>query len=491
MSEEKKNARDGGKRPGMRKGKPNRQDPPVRKDVRKPARKDVRKPEAEGMPPRRIALRVIRAVTEQGAYASLSLDRALENCGMTAADRRLVSRLVYDTLDHIIYLDYALSQVMARNDTDIKLRNILRLGACQILLEDRIPESAATNTCVQLCIESGMEGLKGVCNGILRNLVRKKDELVFPDPAAEPDKADAIRYSVPEWLWRKLKDHYGREEAGKILTRRESSESWTIRPNLTRLTDEEFEQLLSKKVWEKEKTDLPHAWKIRGAVDIARDADFTGGNFSIMTGGSMIACLAMDVKRGKQVLDCCAAPGGKTCYLAEMMAGTGRVQAWDIHEHRTALIEAQARRLGLENVRPMVRDAAKKREDLYQSMDAVLLDAPCTGLGMITEKPDLKLRVTEESIRELTEIQKNLLDTVCEYVKPGGTLVYSTCSVLPEENEMQAEAFLQRHPEFRAAELPETVPEKYRQYRKTGLQLLEHRDGVEGFYVCRFHRNRG
>ena len=110
---------------------------------------------------------------------------------------------------------------------------------------------------------------------------------------------------------------------------------------------------------------------------------------------------------------------------------------------------------------------------------------------MITEKPDLKLRVTEESIRELTEIQKNLLDTVCEYVKPGGTLVYSTCSVLPEENEMQAEAFLQRHPEFRAAELPETVPEKYRQYRKTGLQLLEHRDGVEGFYVCRFHRNRG
>jgi 16S rRNA (cytosine967-C5)-methyltransferase len=199
----------------------------------------------------------------------------------------------------------------------------------------------------------------------------------------------------------------------------------------------------------------------------------------------------MDVKRGKQVLDCCAAPGGKTCYLAELMAGTGRVQAWDVHEHRTALIEAQARRLGLENVRPMVRDATKKREDLYQSMDAVLLDAPCTGLGMITEKPDIKLRVTEESLRELTQIQKTLLDSVCEYVKPGGILVYSTCSVLPEENEMQAEAFLQVHPEFQAVDLPETVPEKYRQYRKTGLQLLEYRDGVEGFYVCRFRRNRG
>ena len=127
------------------------------------------------MPARRIALRVIRQVTEKGAYASLSLDKALENCGLISADRHLVSRLVYDTLDHLIWLDYVLSQVMAREDTDIKLRNILRLGACQILLEDRIPESAATNTSVQLCAETGMEGLKGVCNGILRNLVRKKD----------------------------------------------------------------------------------------------------------------------------------------------------------------------------------------------------------------------------------------------------------------------------------------------------------------------------
>ena len=449
-----------------------------------------KKPEPEGMPARRIALRVIRQVTEQGAYASLSLDKALENCGLISADRRLVSRLVYDTLDHLIWLDYVLGQVMAREDTDIKLRNILRLGACQILLEDRIPESAATNTCVQLCAEAGMEGLKGVCNGILRNLVRKKDELVFPDPETEPDRADAIRYSLPEWLWKRLKDAFGREEAGKIAGYRNTAESWMIRPNLTRLAEGDFEKLLEKKVWEKQKADLPHAWRIRGAMNIARDADFLNGSFSIMTGGSMIACLAMDVKRGKQVLDCCAAPGGKTCYLAELMAGTGRVQAWDIHEHRTALIEAQAKRLGLENVRPMVRDALKRREDLVQTMDAVLLDAPCTGLGMLAEKPDIKLRVTEDSIRELTEMQRNMLDTVCEYVREGGTLVYSTCSILPEENERQAEAFLQRHPEFEAVELPETIPEKYRQYRKTGLQLLEYRDGVEGFYVCRMRRKR-
>ena len=460
----------------------------------KPARTESirpeRKPEAEGLRARRIALRVIRQVTEQGAYASLCLDNALENCGLISADRRLVTRLVYDTLDHLMYLDHVLSQVMAREDTDIKLRNILRLGACQILLEDRIPESAATNTCVQLCAETGMEGLKGVCNGILRNLIRKKDELVFPDPAEEPDKADALRFSMPEWLWKRIREHYGREEAAQIAGTRINTDTWTIRPNLTRMTDEEFEKLLEKKVWEKEKTDLPHAWRIRGAMDIARDADFLNGSFSIMTGGSMIACLAMDVKRGNQILDCCAAPGGKTCYLAELMSGTGRVQAWDIHEHRKELIEAQARRLGLENVRPMVRDALKRREDLFQSMDAVLLDAPCTGLGMLAEKPDIKLHITEESLQELAGIQQRMLDTVCEYVKEGGTLVYSTCSILPEENEQQAEAFLKRHPEFEAADLPVTVPEKYRQHRKTGLQLLEYRDGVEGFYVCRMKRKR-
>jgi len=441
----------------------------------------------EGLTARRTALKVIRKVTEDGAYAALALDAALKGSGLSAADRRLASRLTYDTLDHLIYLDYTLNQVMAKPDTDIKLRNILRLGACQILLEDRIPESAATNLCVQLCVELGMPGLKGVCNGILRNLIRKKDELVFPDPEKEPEKASSIRLSVPEWLYRLIREDWG-EEAEQILSFRNEEEGWTVRPNLTRLDDEGFEQILAKKVWKKEKTAVPHAWKITGALDISRDVDYQAGHFSIQSAGSMLACLAMNVKRGQQVLDCCAAPGGKTCFLAELMGGTGRIQAWDIHEHRVGLIEAQARRLGLENIRPMLRDAAKAREDLRMTMDAVLLDAPCSGLGFLAQKPDLKLRVTQESIRELTELQEKLLDTVCEYVKPGGTFVYSTCSILKAENMEQAERFLQRHPEFEEADLPATVPEVYRKKRSRGLQLLEYRDGIEGFYLIRMRR---
>ena len=449
--------------------------------------KEQRSMAMEGLATRRTALKVIRQVTEENAYASLALDNALKNCGLSGADRRLVSRLSYDTLDNLIYLDWALAQVMAKPDTDIKLKNVLRLGACQILLEDRIPESAATNLSVQLCAELGMPGLKGVCNGILRNLIRRKKDLKMPDAESEPEKAASIKYSVPEWIYRKLRRDWG-EEADEILSYRNPEDGWMLRPNLTRLDDADFEALLAKKVWKKDKTDLPHAWKISGAMDIARDADYLAGNFSIQSGGSMLASLATGVKRGQQVLDCCAAPGGKTCYMAEMMGGTGRIQAWDIHEHRVALIEAQAKRLGLENIRPMVRDAAKPREDLNGTMDAVLLDAPCSGLGFMAQKPDIKLRVTEENVSELTELQAKLLDTVCAYVKPGGTLVYSTCSILKEENEQQAERFLERHHEFEEIPLPPSVPEKYRNRGSRGLQLLEHRDGLEGFYLIRMRR---
>ena len=456
----------------------------------KPGRENGRreKPTVEGLESRRIALQVIRKVTEGGAYASLALDTALKGSGLSAADRRLATRLVYDTLDQLIYLDHALSQVMAREDTDIKLRNILRLGACQLLLEDRIPESAATNTCVELCAELGMDGLKGVCNGILRNLIRKKEDLTLPDPEKEPDKWHSVRFSVPEWLWIRLREDYGTEEAEKIVSYREKEESITIRPNLTRDGEEGLEKVLEKKIWGREKGRIPFAWHITGAMDIARDADFLAGAFSIQSESSMMASLAMAPKRGQQILDCCAAPGGKTCLMAELMGGTGRVQAWDVHEHRTELIEAQARRLGLDNIRPVTRDALRHREDLTASMDGVLLDAPCSGLGVLAEKPDIKLRVTEESVRELTELQARLLDAVCDYVKPGGTLVYSTCSLLRDENERQAEAFLQRHPEFEAVKLPDTIPEAFRNQERLGLQLLPHRDGVEGFYICRMRR---
>jgi len=313
--------------------------------------------------------------------------------------------------------------------------------------------------------------LSGFVNGVLRAMSRQKNEIPWPKPE-DGAKYLSIAYSMPQWLVETLIADYGEEEAKAICSHRPETHPITLRPNMTRLDDAGFEKLLAKKVWQWEKAAAPHAYQITGAVDISGDRDYTQGMYSIQGQSSMLCAQLMNVKPGMQVLDCCAAPGGKAAYLAEAMGGTGRVHAWDVHEHRVDLIRAAARRLGLENLRPAVRDATKLKEDLVDRMDAVLLDAPCTGLGAMLEKPDVKYRHTREDLAALADLQKQLLDTCCQYVKKGGTLVYSTCSILKDENERQATAFVERHPEFAVAE--------------SGRQLLAHRDGMDGFYMIKF-----
>ena len=446
-------------------------------------------PVNDGLAARRAAYRVLCEVTENGAYAALALDRQLTRSGLSTADRHLAASLVYDTLDNQMRLDWALSKFLQKEDTEPKLRIILRLGACQILLYDKIPESAAVNTTVSLCKDAGLEGLSGVCNAILRNLIRSRDEIVYPDETQEPEKFLSVMFSVPEWLVRQLIADYGYPTAKAIVSYRQREAGATLRPNLMQLDHAAFEKLLNSKVWKWEKGQAPDAYIVHGAADLAQDADFQSGRFSIQSESSMFAALALTVRPGMQVLDVCAAPGGKTCYLAERMNGTGRVQSWDLHPHRVRLIEAQARRLHLDNVRPMARDATALRDELVQTMDAVLLDAPCSGTGVMAGKPDVKYRVTAEGVAELAETQRKLLDTCCQYVKRGGQFVYSTCSLLPEENAQQLHAFLERHPEFELLPLPETFPAHLRDHAGAdGLQILPCRDGLDGFFIALMRR---
>ena len=203
----------------------------------------------------------------------------------------------------------------------------------------------------------------------------------------------------------------------------------------------------------------------------------------------MLAAEAVQAKAGQKVLDACAAPGGKSAYLCEKMQLTGRVFSWELHDKRALLLEGVRRRLGLDNMRITVRDAGEYREDFDNTLDAVLLDAPCAGLGVVAQKPDVKLRLKPEDIPAIVDSQKRLLDTVCRYVKKGGTLVYSTCSVLPQENGAQVEAFLARHPEYEVVPMAAELPEALAQHETaTGLQMFAHRDGTDGFFVCRMRR---
>ena len=431
-----------------------------------------------------------RVLLEDG-FASLSLSDVLDRVRLSDRDKRLATNIVYTTLENLLYIDHALSFFIKEEDkVEASIRNLLRLTAAQFFFMDRVPESAAVNEAVKMARARGFEGLTGFVNGVLRNLLRGQGDILWPlrDEGLAPYLS--LMHSMPAFVVDKLTRAYGEEQAEAII-RGNRHKYLTIRPNLMLISGEDFEKLLQTKDWRVEKGLLPNAWYVSGAGDISADPDFIKGLFSIQGESSMLAAESMQVKRGMTVLDCCAAPGGKTAYMAEHMQGTGRVQAWDKHEHRVELLNAMAQRLRLYNVRPMMRDVTQYRDQFDKTFDAVLLDAPCSGSGVFHDKPDAKFRLTEEGVQELTRLQAEMMDVVSRYVKPGGTFVYSTCSVLPEENALQVEAFLAGHPDFAVAPLPDTIPAQFREkYGEFGLQLLPGVDPVEGFFIARMVRSQ-
>lgn len=435
------------------------------------------------------ALLVLGRVLDGGAYASLSLDEVFQNMRLSPQDKRLAAVIVYKTIEDLLKIDFALGQYLKDAEAlSGKIRNILRLSACQILLMDRIPDFAATNEAVELARASGLEEMTGLINGVLRSLIRGKDSLPWPKEGEEHYLS--ITHSMPQWLVDLILASYPRETAEGIIAYRSDSHAVTLRRNQMLTTQQEFQDILDKKTWEVLPGKLEEAVQVKGASDLARDPDFLGGRFSIQGEGSMMAAMALDPKAGMTVLDCCAAPGGKTCLMAELMQNTGRVHAWDVHDHRVDLIYAQAERLRLYNIRPAMRDATIYQERFDQMMDAVLLDAPCSGTGVMDNKPDIKYRLTQEGLEELVALQAKLLEVNARYVKPGGTLVYATCSLLPQENTEQVKRFLSTHDNFHLDALPDTIPAAFRDKQgEYGLQLLPHEDEVDGFFIARLKRS--
>ena len=436
-----------------------------------------RKPAAPAQPgARKLALKVLLNKT---------LPRDLK-----PEERRLTTQLVYGTLENEVKIDHALNQLTEYPARDAVTRDALRLGVFQILFLERVPDSAAVDESVKLVKTMGMEASAGFVNAVLRNLIRGKDELSWPDKEKDPEEWLHVESSAPLWLVKKLIEAYGFDTAKQMLTYREASHPTTVRPNLLKLDDHGFEDLLRKKNLSFRAGVAPHAYLLEGVTEPGFDPDYQAGLYSIQGQSSMLAAEAVQARPGMKILDACAAPGGKSAYLCETMQLTGRVYAWELHEKRALLLDGVRRRMGLDNLRTAVKDACEYRPDMEKTLDAVLLDAPCSGTGVLSQKPDIKLRLKESDLPAIVETQKKLLNTVCRYVRPGGMLVYSTCSVLPEENKAQIEAFLKEHPEYTTEPMPLSFPAELRQQQdELGLQLLGFRDQVEGFYIVRLRRN--
>ncbi len=465
---------------------------PRRSAQTKPAR-DTRPP-ARPRPPvgpdaRRIALDALINVTASGAYSTLALDERLRKSRIDPMDKRLATSIFYTALENRLKLDHALGQFVERMP-DREIGCILHIAAAQLLMMDRIPDYAAVDAAVTQARALGREPYAKLVNGALRALIRARDagEIRWPD-RSDPIAYLSVMHSLPAPLARRLADDYGLEEAERIIAYRPAVRTETVRPNYLKMDDAAFEAYGRKKGWAMERATAPGAWHLTRAGDLTGDPEYKAGLFSVQGEGSMLAARALEPRRAGNYLDACAAPGGKSALIAEIMQGTGRVQAWDVHEHRVELIRNTKKRLKLDSLRPVHRDAALHREDLDGAFDGVLIDAPCSGLGVMHDKPDIKYRVTEEDLSALAALQRKILDACAPYVAPGGRLVYATCTILKDENERQARDFLRRHPEFEPEADCAWLPEALRPLCAEGMvQLQAHQWNAEGFFIARMRR---
>lgn len=435
-------------------------------------------------PARALALEALMDVSASEAYSTLALDRRLKEMHVTDVDRRLATELFYGVLEKQLQLDYILKQWVKHEIGDFVVQNILRLGTYQILFMDRIPSSAAVSQAVEQTRHANREALCALVNATLRNIIRGKNEITYPE---DPKERLSILYSMPLWLIDTFLSYYSFDEVQAILAADSKGHPLCVRYHAWLSSQETFEAFLRENEISFEKSNLKRSYRVRGA-SMMRYPEYREGLYSIQSEGSMLSALAVGAKRGMQILDVCAAPGGKTCLMAEEMQNTGRVYAWDVHPHRVELLHASASRLRLDNVRPREHDATKLVPDLIETMDAVLVDAPCSGTGEALNKPDIKYRLTQDSLNELCQLQKDILAQASCYVKKGGTLVYSTCSFLPCENEQIVNDFLSSHPQFTLCKLENNIPQEFASRIKNSmLQLMPQTDG-EGFFIARMEK---
>lgn len=426
------------------------------------------------MTARQAALKILDAVIKDHTYLHLALKKVSLP---ELREQRLAAALVNTVLENLFRLDYVLGKFIRLKKTDPAVLNILRLGAAQILFMQGIPAHAAVSESVKLA--AARPRLKGLVNAVLRRLLREKDSLTYPDLAQAPAEYLHIFYSYPLWICRRFISDYGLEEAEKLVSYQGAQDVIRIR-----LTD----RCPNPRAYEPG-IYLDDAARLHGSPRLDSREDYSDGAITAQSESSMLCVRAAHIRPPDRVLDLCAAPGGKTAYAAQL-AREGHVTACDLHPHRVSLIRETAERLHLENVEAMVHDARQLRREWTGVFDIVMVDAPCSALGLLYRKPDIKIFKQEEDLYALQRIQRDILSCAARYVAPGGTLIYSTCTIDRLENEENARWFLCAHPEFAAGALGAYLPGRLGERAQGGMiQLLPPRDDIDGFFIARFEKD--
>ncbi len=425
------------------------------------------------MTARELALNTLYKIEFGEGYSNITLDKELNNSDLSKLNKALASEIVYGVLTWKITLDEIIKRYSSIRLKKISpwIINILRMGIYQIAFLDKIPESAAVNESVKLAKKYGHEASSKFTNAILRKIAKDEyDKLkayVKTKPYTDEEEISIIT-SHPVWMVSKLLKDFDKDFVIELLNSNNITPDISIRVNTLRTSKEELKKLFDLKEIEYKDGKLPHSLKLKRMVP------FDEQLFVVQDEAAQLACLTLDPKEGEIVLDACSSPGGKTTYLSTIMNNKGEVDAWDIHEHRVELVKKLAQKMGISIVKAEVNDATMYYPSLNEKYDRILLDVPCSGIGVIRKKPDIKWTRKEEDLEEIRRIQYKILDTCKKYLKKGGTLVYSTCTVFKDENEYQINEFLKNNKEFKI---------------EKEIKLFPNVDDTDGFYIAKLVKN--
>lgn len=417
---------------------------------------------------RELVLETLLLITKEGEYSHIALKNVLDQYQyLDKKERAFITRVVNGTLERMIEIDYIINQFSKVKVNKMKpvIRTILRSSVYQLKYMDSVPDSAVCNEAVKLSVRKGFSNLKGFVNGVLRTISRNLSKVELPSMS--------VKYSLPQWMIDQWMESYDEETVARMGQAFLEEHPTTIRCNLNAVSKEELIQELREEQVEVEETGLPYALRIRGYDYLNKLTSFQKGHFYVQDVSSMQVAEWADPKEGDYVIDVCAAPGGKAIHMAEKLEGSGHVEARDLTEYKVSLINENIQRSRLDNIEAVCHDATVYDETAKEKADIVIADLPCSGLGVLGEKVDLKYKMTKEMQDDLVCLQRKILSVVHTYVKPGGKLVYSTCTIHHGENEDNARWFEETYPEFRL------VKEQ---------QFLPGREEGDGFYIALFER---
>lgn len=427
---------------------------------------------------RELVVETLLMITRDGQYSHIALKNVLDQYQyLDKKERAFITRVVNGTLEHMIEIDAILNQFSKVKVNKMKplIRTILRSSVYQMRYMDSVPDRAVCNEAVNLASKRGFVNLKGFVNGVLRNISRNKDQIKMPD-RKDTVAYLSITYSLPEWVvekWIAAYDEETVETMGKAFLKEKKT---TIRKSPKAGDTEAFvKRLEAEGVTVEKEEGIDAAFSISGYDYLEKLQCFQNGDFYIQDISSMQVAEWADPQKGDNIIDVCAAPGGKSIHLAEKLDGTGSVEARDLSEYKVGLIQENIERSQLTNITAKAWDARVCDEDAVEKADIVIADLPCSGLGVFGRKPDLRYKMTSKMQEDLEKLQREILDVVYQYVKPGGKLVYSTCTINKGENEENAQWFQKKHPEFKMVKEKEMLP---------GI------DAGDGFYIALFEREK-